>query len=171
MLLRSLPRATPSSSSFRGPTIRSCLRNSTSSLRICTADIQHQQKRAATAHAISNPTLAQIEKRWEGMPPQEQADLWMALRDRMKNDWHELTLQERKAGMWIGGQTTTFRTARTLPISLRHNMEYSLLNSCFHVRNQAYLQELFFSKLIENYRCSILDSIWSPWPQSPPSSR
>ena len=32
------------------------------------------------------------------MPPQEQADLWMALRDRMKNDWHELTLQERKAG-------------------------------------------------------------------------
>ncbi|KAL9123845.1 MAG: hypothetical protein Q9217_006768, partial [Psora testacea] len=48
-------------------------------------------------HAISNPTLANIEKRWEGMPPQEQADLWMALRDRMKNDWHELTLQERKA--------------------------------------------------------------------------
>ena len=33
------------------------------------------------------------------MPPQEQADLWMQLRDRMKNDWHELTLQERKAGM------------------------------------------------------------------------
>ena len=31
------------------------------------------------------------------MPPQEQAELWMALRDRMKNDWHELTLQERKA--------------------------------------------------------------------------
>ena len=23
----------------------------------------------------------------------------MALRDRMRNDWHELTLQERKAGM------------------------------------------------------------------------
>ena len=34
------------------------------------------------------------------MPPQEQADLWMALRDRMKNDWHELTVQERKAGMF-----------------------------------------------------------------------
>jgi cytochrome c oxidase subunit 4 len=32
------------------------------------------------------------------MPPQEQAELWMALRDRMKNDWHDLTLQERKAG-------------------------------------------------------------------------
>lgn len=35
------------------------------------------------------------------MPPQEQAELWMALRDRMKNDWHELTLQERKACEFI----------------------------------------------------------------------
>jgi len=50
------------------------------------------------AHAISNPTLANIEKRWESMPPQEQADLWMALRDRMKVDWKELTMQEKKAG-------------------------------------------------------------------------
>ena len=32
------------------------------------------------------------------MPPQEQADLWMALRDRMKVDWNELTMQEKKAG-------------------------------------------------------------------------
>lgn len=32
------------------------------------------------------------------MPPQEQADLWMALRDRMKIDWHDLTMQEKKAG-------------------------------------------------------------------------
>jgi len=35
------------------------------------------------------------------MPPQEQADLWMALRDRMKSDWNELTLQEKKAAYWI----------------------------------------------------------------------
>lgn len=61
--------------------------------------MRHQQTRPIADHAISNPTLAGIEKRWEEMPPQEQADLWMALRDRMKNDWHELTLQERKAGM------------------------------------------------------------------------
>ncbi len=33
------------------------------------------------------------------MPPQEQADLWMALRDRMKSNWSELTLQEKKAGL------------------------------------------------------------------------
>jgi len=44
--------------------------------------------------------LAGIEKRWEQMNPQEQADLWMALRDRMKIDWHELTLQEKKAGQY-----------------------------------------------------------------------
>jgi hypothetical protein len=32
------------------------------------------------------------------MPAQEQAELWMNLRDRMKNDWKELTMQEKKAG-------------------------------------------------------------------------
>ena len=57
--------------------------------------------RAASTHAISNPTLANIEKRWEGMPPQEQAELWMALRDRMRENWKELTLQEKKAGEWV----------------------------------------------------------------------
>ena len=35
------------------------------------------------------------------MPPQEQADLWMALRDRMKVDWNEMTMQEKKAGMFV----------------------------------------------------------------------
>ena len=34
------------------------------------------------------------------MPPQEQAELWMQLRDRMKVDWNEMTLQEKKAGMY-----------------------------------------------------------------------
>jgi cytochrome c oxidase subunit 4 len=54
--------------------------------------------RAASTHALSNPTLANVEKRWEGMPLQEQADLWMALRDRMQGNWKELTVQEQKAG-------------------------------------------------------------------------
>ena len=58
-------------------------------------------RRAASTHALSNPTLANIEKRWEGMPMQEQADLWMALRDRMKGNWNELTQQEKKAGTCI----------------------------------------------------------------------
>ena len=34
------------------------------------------------------------------MPPQEQADLWMTLRDRMKTDWKELTMQEKKVGAY-----------------------------------------------------------------------
>jgi cytochrome c oxidase subunit 4 len=49
------------------------------------------------SHAVSNVTLADIEKRWETMPPNEQADLWMSLRDRMKGSWSELTMQEKKA--------------------------------------------------------------------------
>lgn len=57
-----------------------------------------QSQQTRSAHAISNPTLAGIEKRWEAMPPQEQAELWMQLRDRMKVDWTEMTLQEKKAG-------------------------------------------------------------------------
>jgi len=57
--------------------------------------------RAASTHAISNPTLANIEKRWETMPEQEQAELYMNLRDRMKENWKELTLAEKKAAYWI----------------------------------------------------------------------
>ena len=98
-MLRSLPRAATSSSSLRAASIRKPLKTPQNPALACATDLRHQQTRSATAHAISNPTLAQIEKRWEDMPPQEQADLWMALRDRMKNDWHDLTLQERKAGM------------------------------------------------------------------------
>ncbi|EPS40129.1 hypothetical protein H072_6089 [Dactylellina haptotyla CBS 200.50] len=55
----------------------------------------------APAHAVSAPMLADIEKRWENMPPQEQAELWMALRDRMKGSWADLTVQEKKASYWI----------------------------------------------------------------------
>lgn len=49
------------------------------------------------SHAVSNVTLVDIEKRWEAMPPNEQADLWMSLRDRMRGSWAELTPQEKKA--------------------------------------------------------------------------
>lgn len=70
-----------------------------SAVRASATPMARMQTRAASEHAIANPTLAGIEKRWEGLPPQEQADLWMQLRDRMKVDWHEMTLQEKKAGM------------------------------------------------------------------------
>ncbi|CAF9927579.1 MAG: Cytochrome c oxidase subunit 5A [Heterodermia speciosa] len=100
-MLRSLPRAGNSSLYLR-PCLRTTNSLSRSPKAACTVVIQqHQTRPASSAHAISNPTLAGIEKRWEEMPPQEQADLWMALRDRMKIDWHDLTLQEKKAAYWI----------------------------------------------------------------------
>ncbi|KEF54906.1 cytochrome c oxidase subunit 4 [Exophiala aquamarina CBS 119918] len=111
MLLHSLPRAARASST----TSKICTRATSSTIRSFQSSARslaptftavHQapitsQSQSRSAHAISNPTLAGIEKRWEAMPPQEQADLWMALRDRMKVDWHEMTLQEKKAAWWI----------------------------------------------------------------------
>lgn len=84
---------------FRTPAlIRSALPMAS---RVSTRAVASQFQQTRQAHAISNPTLANIEKRWEAMPPQEQAELWMALRDRMSADWNELTLQEKKAAYWI----------------------------------------------------------------------
>ncbi|KAI9814007.1 MAG: Cytochrome c oxidase subunit 5A [Pycnora praestabilis] len=100
MLRLSILRASSSSTSLLSSTAtRQALRISKPSPLACISAGQQQQSRQA--HAISNPTLAGIEKRWEAMPPQEQADLWMALRDRMKTDWHELTMAEKKAAYWI----------------------------------------------------------------------
>ena len=99
MLRSSLLRASNASTSSL--LIRPAVRASRPSpAAACLYATQQQQQRQAHAHAhaISNPTLANIEKRWEAMPPQEQADLWMQLRDRMKNPWNEMTLQEKKAG-------------------------------------------------------------------------
>ncbi|KIX08932.1 cytochrome c oxidase polypeptide 5, mitochondrial [Rhinocladiella mackenziei CBS 650.93] len=111
MLLRSLPRAARASTSSS----KACMRIASSSNRCFQTSARSMapvfsatsqppmtsQSHVRTAHAISNPTLAGIEKRWEAMPPQEQAELWMQLRDRMKVDWHEMTLQEKKAAWWI----------------------------------------------------------------------
>lgn len=104
MFLRSFSRAATRSSAFPSTAIRS-YRTAPAPIACLNARPQAQSKliapqqaRASSDHAISNPTLAGIEKRWEAMPPQEQAELWMQLRDRMKVDWHQLTLQEKKAG-------------------------------------------------------------------------
>ncbi|PLB34661.1 cytochrome c oxidase subunit IV family protein [Aspergillus candidus] len=107
MFARSVARAAPRSSALPSAATRSyrtipgpmaCL-NARPQLE--KKSVAPQQIRAASEHAIANPTLAGIEKRWEGMPPQEQAELWMQLRDRMKVDWHQMTLQEKKAAYWI----------------------------------------------------------------------
>ncbi|KAJ4378947.1 Cytochrome c oxidase subunit 5B, mitochondrial [Didymella sp. IMI 355093] len=79
--------------------MRTSIARATRAAAVPRTTCQVQQFRQA--HAISNPTLANVEGRWEEMPPQEQADLWMSLRDRMKNDWKELTMQEKKAAYFI----------------------------------------------------------------------
>ncbi|KAJ9604629.1 Cytochrome c oxidase subunit 5B, mitochondrial [Cladophialophora chaetospira] len=109
MYLRSLPRAARASTTTSTPCTLIAARHFQSSTRSLaptfSATTQQppmtSQSQIRSAHAISNPTLAGIEKRWEGMPPQEQAELWMQLRDRMKVDWNEMTLQEKKAAWWI----------------------------------------------------------------------
>ena len=67
-------------------------------LRQALARTTQTQVRGNATRALSNPTLNNIEKRWESMPLQEQAELWMALRDRMQGSWKDLTTQEKRAG-------------------------------------------------------------------------
>ena len=93
MLRSSIVRASSSAAAMSSTANRTALPRA--------APVACQLQQSRQAHAISNPTLANIEKRWEDMPPQEQADLWMTLRDRMKTDWKELSLQEKKAGAWV----------------------------------------------------------------------
>ena len=95
-VLRGAPRAFASPALHAKPLLRPSRLAVPAATQICRV----QQRRYATPHAISGPTLAGIEKRWETMPPQEQAELWMQLRDRMVEDWHHLTLQEKKACLW-----------------------------------------------------------------------
>ncbi|CAL5870530.1 uncharacterized protein PFLUO_LOCUS4769 [Penicillium psychrofluorescens] len=94
MFLRTVSQAAPRSAAALRSGPMACLHASKTV-------VAAQQARAASDHAIANPTLAGIEKRWEGMPPQEQAELWMQLRDRMKVDWNQMTVQEKKAAYWI----------------------------------------------------------------------
>ncbi|ODH46441.1 hypothetical protein GX48_07460 [Paracoccidioides brasiliensis] len=90
-----------SSSSSSSSSIRCLNAGRTQSANGLSSRSQQSRSMATAEHAIANPTLAGIEKRWESMPPQEQAELWMQLRDRMKVDWHEMTMQEKKAAYYI----------------------------------------------------------------------
>lgn len=116
-MLRSFSRAAPSSTSLRVHSSRLQIQPAQLPAATCLLEGRCEQRRHAGIHAISNPTLAGIEKRWEAMPPQEQADLWMALRDRMKTDWHEMTLQEKKAGT-LGGSWVLARGLTPLVCSV-----------------------------------------------------
>lgn len=146
-MLRSLPRVTKSASLFSRPLPRSS--HLPQPIAVITSSIQ---QRFLTPHAISNPTLASIEKRWEAMPPQEQADLWMALRDRMRTDWHELTMQEKKAG----------RSSRHCSIVYSANKRYSILDCFRSPRSSGYDPTRWRVESIcihHGGRCSLLRSL------------
>ena len=83
---------------LRGVAIRAFSRANTASIAAVSLRGPSGAYQARTVvTAVSKPTLTNIEKRWEGMPPEEQAELWMALRDRMKGPWSEMTEQEKKS--------------------------------------------------------------------------
>lgn len=53
------------------------------------------------AHTISTPTLINLDRRWEGMSPDEQADLQSKLAKRQEGPWSELTPEEKKAAYFV----------------------------------------------------------------------
>jgi cytochrome c oxidase subunit 4 len=53
------------------------------------------------AHAISNPTLVNLETRWEKMSEEERGDIVSQLAERQKGPWSELTVAEKRAAWYI----------------------------------------------------------------------
>ncbi|KAF5096284.1 hypothetical protein D0Z03_001652 [Geotrichum reessii] len=53
------------------------------------------------AHAISTPTIINLESRWEKMTSEEQEDIISQLAERQKGPWNELTLNEKRAAWYI----------------------------------------------------------------------
>ena len=92
------------------------------------------------------------------MPPQEQADLWMALRDRMKGDWHDLTLQERKAGTWTFAKLSE-QPRYVVPFIHNATSQYLIVRSCSFPWSPLPQNELNLMTLFEY---SILDRLRPP---------
>lgn len=53
------------------------------------------------AHTISTPTLINLDKRWESMSADEQADIQSKLAKRQEGPWTELTPEEKKAAYFV----------------------------------------------------------------------
>lgn len=54
-----------------------------------------------SAHTISTPTLINLDKRWESMSPDEQADIQSQLAKRQEGPWSELTPVEKQAAYFV----------------------------------------------------------------------
>ena len=187
MLLRALPRTGPRVSSgctciCPSRRLAGSVRTFRTSTPLTAATFESSQQRSdnqpptssksqqhKSMHAIANPTLAGIEKRWEEMPPQKQAELWMLLRDRMKVDWHEMTLQEKKIGM----QVIHLMLGPELPrIRLHHHHRQERLHyKLFPLPRSRSTVALIACLLTKVLHCSVVDCLWSTWTPRRRSSR
>lgn len=180
-MLRPFHRAPSSSIFLGGPSIRTNVRKPLALTTKCLCKLQQQQTRHSTTttttptydstttpppsnpsnppnHPISNPTLVDIEKRWVPMPPEEQAELWMALRDRMKNDWHDLSFQERKAG-----KCTLYQTSGSL---LSETWDSPLIDSgAMCQEDVVYFHLIYHNAAADSYMIhSLLHCVRTTWP-------
>ncbi|ODV57953.1 cytochrome c oxidase subunit Vb, partial [Ascoidea rubescens DSM 1968] len=51
--------------------------------------------------SLSNATVADLNKRWEGLPSSDQEEIILQLNERQKLNWKELTPEEKKAAWYI----------------------------------------------------------------------
>ncbi|KAI5777904.1 cytochrome-C oxidase-like protein [Geopyxis carbonaria] len=88
---------------IRSLSLRALLPKPSAHSRVSIVQLHRTESTSATTtnRAVSNADLVNIEKRWDDMPPAEQAQIWMSLRDRMVHDWNDLTALEKKASYWI----------------------------------------------------------------------
>lgn len=59
------------------------------------------QTRFASTHPVSNASIAELEKRWESLPANDQQEIVSQLAERQKLPWSELTQSEKKAAWYI----------------------------------------------------------------------
>ena len=72
-----------------------------------------QKRLASTISVVSHTSsasalpLSNVEALWEKLPKEEQVAIYRQLETLQKKDWNTLTLDEKKAGMCMGGFVTT----------------------------------------------------------------
>lgn len=70
-------------------------------MTVARATVSSIGSRRAASHAISNPTLMNLDQRWETMGEEERSDIIGQLSQRQLGDWKELTDAEKKAAWYI----------------------------------------------------------------------
>ncbi|CCE63606.1 hypothetical protein TPHA_0F01210 [Tetrapisispora phaffii CBS 4417] len=71
-------------------------------LRSSFSSITHiAQRRLIQSHALSKASIAELQNRWESMPPSEQNSIVSKLAARQKLPWTQLTEEEKKAAWYI----------------------------------------------------------------------